>query len=71
MIGDHEGKAWKARLSLKKIETNANNFMSSLAAHTADSNAFCNALSEATGGIVEYGCGGSTSITGTSAEGTR
>lgn len=71
MIGDRDGKTWKARLSLQKVERDANDFMSCLVAHLHDSNAFCKALSEATGGTVEYGAGGSSSATNHSAEGTE
>lgn len=71
MIGDRDGKTWKACLSLQKVERDANDFMSCLVAHLHDSNAFCKALSEATGGTVEYGAGGSSSATNHSAERTE
>ncbi len=62
VIGDRDGKTWKARLSLQKVECDANQFMSSLAAHLHDSHAFCQAVSDATGGVVEYGSSGSSSV---------
>ncbi len=68
MIGTRDGKTWRARLSLQKVETDANDFMSRLAAHLHDSHAFCKAVSEDTGGVVEYGSSGSGSVTNPSAE---
>ncbi len=62
VIGDREGKAWKARLSLTKVEKEANELMSSIAVHLCDSHMFCKAVNEATGGEVEYGGGGSTTL---------
>ena len=65
MKGECDGKTWRASLALDKVQKDANDFMSSLAVHLHDSNTFCEAVSEATGGVVEYAStsGGSSSVT--------
>ena len=50
------GKTWRARLSLTKMELEANDFMAAL----AGSHSLCVAISNSTGGVVQYAASSST-----------
>ena len=53
------GKTWRARLSLTKMEFEANDFMAALAG-SHDAHSLCVAISDSTGGVVQYAASSST-----------
>ena len=52
-------KTWRARLSLTKMELEANDFMAALAGSN-DAHSLCVAISNSTGGVVQYAASSST-----------
>ena len=53
------GKTWRARLSLTKMELEANDFMAALAGSN-DAHSLCVAISNSIGGVVQYAASSST-----------